>query len=333
MPQTYAGQGQYRVSCNDCGLALLTHGIPTQASAVYRPDGVHELVADRFTWDRNGQRFYSICKTCKAARVARARAGYRARMQAADARAESAPIALTPNLARRFGVEIECISPVSHSALQSALESAGLSGWRVKYDGSLPGGGAEIVGPPLSGEDGIAQVRVACRVLREQGCTVTRQCGLHVHHEIRDVTVTQVKTLARLWSDNQDMIDGLVAPSRRDGRNSYCGRLSDEDLRRLDRCREMSQISSAFATRYRTMNLQKYGRYGTVEIRQHQGTLDAEKIVTWIEFGQAMIEQARCASAFQATRVTQLVENLAHLSDTAGTFLLGRAVRFGAVAI
>lgn len=329
MPQQYAGQGNYRVSCNDCGESHLVHGHPHAGSLIADGQFVGQLVSSRFTYDRNGDRFYSICKACKAARVARARAEWRAR----EASANAAPRATTPNLARRFGVELEVLSPVSHTALSAAIQNAGVTGWRVKYDGSLPGGGAEIVSPVLSGDNGLEQVRTVCRVLRQQGCSVSRACGLHVHHEIRDVTIDQVKALARLWSGNQDVIDGLVAPSRRGGRNTYCGRLSADDLARIDRCDRLERIGTAMTTRYRTLNLACYSRYGTVEIRQHQGTLDAEKVISWIAFGQAMIEQARCSTAFAATRVTDLVTNLTHLDDTAGTFLLGRAVRFAAVAI
>lgn len=339
MPQQYAGQGNYRVSCNDCHVALVTHGYPRRDSVIVDYVGgtgartpavrVSAEIERYFTWDRNGDRFYSICKQCKAARIARRRAEWAAR----EAASEAAPIATTPNTGRRFGIELEVISPISHVALGQKLTDAGLVGWRVKYDGSLSGGGAEIVSPVLQGDDGREQVRKVCRVLRQANCTVNRSCGLHVHHEIRDMTIGQVKGLARLWSDNQDVIDGLVAPSRRGGTNTYCGRLSSHDLASLARCDRLERVSQHVTTRYRTLNLASYGRYGTVEIRQHQGTMDAEKVLTWLAFGQAMIEAARSQTAFRSSRASDLVSNLTTLDDTAGTYLLGRAVRFAAVAI
>jgi hypothetical protein len=311
----------------------VTHGYPSQASAVsdYRLAGeryiqLGDLVSQWFTYDRNGGRFYSICKQCKAARVRAAREQWRNRESVASSTA-------TPNPNRRFGVELEVISPVSHAHLQSELQAAGLTNWRVRYDGSLSGGGAEIVSPILSGDDGHEQVKTACRVLRRNHCTVNRSCGMHVHHEIRDMTIEAVKKLTRLWSDNQDMIDGLVAPSRRRGLNSYCGRLTTDDVARVQRCTALDRLSHTMHTRYKTFNLAAYGRYGTVEIRQHQGTIDAEKVNSWIKFGQALIEQSRCATIFQATTMREMVGELAHLEDTAGTFLLGRAVRFNAVAL
>ena len=45
-------------------------------------------------------------------------------------------------------------------------------------------------------------------------------------------------------------------------------------------------------SRYRKMNLQSFSKYGTVEIRQHQGTLNWLKIVNWMIFTQALVTRS-----------------------------------------
>jgi hypothetical protein len=45
--------------------------------------------------------------------------------------------------------------------------------------------------------------------------------------------------------------------------------------------------------RYRSLNLTAFAQYGTVEVRQHEGTLDSNKILAWVQYGQTVIESAK----------------------------------------
>jgi len=103
----------------------------------------------------------------------------------------------------------------------------------------------------------------------------------------------------------------------------------------VDAATSLSDIRSLYIERWRTLNLTSYGRYGTIEIRQHQGTLDAEKILSWMRFGQAIIDTAKTEpTAGPASSVRSLLDYLGdRLDATARTFLLGRAVEFNAVTV
>lgn len=245
---------------------------------------------------------------------------------------------------RRFGVELELIFPrgVTRERVTAALADAGLTGWRAKYDGSLTGGnGLEVVSPILTGENGEAQIRTATRVLRGLGATPNRSCGMHVHHEARDLTADGFKALARGWKVNQPLIDGLVSPSRRNGANHYCQPLTDGDVQRIESCSTVEQITreGQRISRYKTLNFAALGRYHTVEVRQHQGTCDPEKIISWVKFGQGIVAAAATTDTSAATQQTHgRVRDLlgafgSHLNETARTFLLGRAVEFGSVEV
>ena len=244
---------------------------------------------------------------------------------------------------RRFGVELELIFPrgTSRETVNAALASAGLTGWRAKGDGSLSVGGLEVVSPILQGEDGETQIRTATRVLRGLGARPNRSCGLHVHHECRDLTVEGFGALARGWAANQPIIDGLVSPSRRNGANHYCQPLGATDVSTIANAPNVLELQRRAnrISRYKTLNFSALGRYHTVEVRQHQGTCDAEKIISWVKFGQAIIAAAATTETSAATqsshaRVRDLLGAFGpHLNETARTFLLGRAVEFGAVAV
>lgn len=312
----------YEVRCLGCGTSVHTDE-PYNRNAL-TTDGAPVL--ETFPWYSRGA-FSTRCRVCT--RANRRRANARQRAATATSRALRGL-----GVGRRYGVEFEASYPrgVGRYEISSALSAAGLSGWRVKTDISIRGNGWEVVTPPLSGEEGIEEIKRGLRVLRGLGATVDQSTGTHVHHEIRDLDLAAVKRFARTFANAQNLISGLVAPSRR---NAYYSRtFSPEMAREVEAISELSRIGS-YGTKYRSLNFLPYGRYGTVEIRQHQGTLSGEKIATWIRFGQALIDTAaEGETVAPQTRVRDLLAALgSRLDETARTFLLGRAVEFGAVAV
>lgn len=328
MPITYDYSARsYQVSCSICGTAAHTDS-PNHSDAI-RTDVEGQLVSDTFAWDRSGGRFYSWCRPCTRARA-------RARRAAGTPRRASATMSTgtARGIDRNFGVELELIFPahVNRSQIQSAI-MVGSSDWRVKTDGSLSGNGAgngwEVVSPVLSGEDGMEQIKRVCEAVRALGATVNRTCGLHVHHDVREMTVENIKTAASSWYNARPIVDGLVAPSRREGGSYYCKPLVQNDITRINRVTTLAEMRRISLDRYRTFNLMSYGRYGTIEIRQHQGTFNYEKIRTWILMGQAFMDAAVTGVAPQTSSVRNFVSSLRNLLDeTAATFTLGRALEF-----
>lgn len=230
---------------------------------------------------------------------------------------------------RRFGVEIECVATPNRGRdancerAAQALRDAGLraayegynhrtpqGAWKVVYDVSVTGG-VEVVSPPLSGADGFAEITTAVNALRAAGFRVDRSCGLHVHHEVSDLTGAEIGSLVSFYTGHQSALDSLVAPSRRSTvhaallgpinaveREGLVRRLSaitgDTAAEKITSARSLG-FGDRPAARYRVLNVHSFGNYGTVEFRQHQGTLNARKIEAWVRLGQAVIEAARNA--------------------------------------
>ncbi len=207
----------------------------------------------------------------------------------------------------------------------------------MKSDISIHGRGNqrgwEIVSPPLQGEAGFDALQIATRVLRRLGAEVNSTTGTHVHHDASDLRVSDIKQAARSWFNNQRLIDGLVSPSRRGGPgcSTYCQPLSQNDITRIEQVRDLRGLRSLGSSLRRvTFNLAAYARHGTIEIRQHQGTCDFEKIKSWVLFGQALIDTGRSTTLTTETNIRQLLDNLgANLDATAKTYCLGRALEFG----
>ena len=233
------------------------------------------------------------------------------------------------NLTRTIGVEIETIVPsplrraphgptVIARAITQAFEDAGISQscywegyshttqshWKVVSDGSLDGRGYEVVSPPLNAPAMKAQLIVVCAALQSLGCTIERSTGLHVHHDAADLTAQQIGRAFATYATFQTLFSMMVAPSRRISQwsaplsweritNNGTDKFDNDNRgRRAGDSIEAKIHARVNRTRYAAMNIEAIFVHGTIEFRQHQGTLNAEKIMNWILITQSIIESA-----------------------------------------
>lgn len=210
---------------------------------------------------------------------------------------------------RKFGVEIE-VYGCSRDLVQGALDRGGLSvvslnqhrssgtTWRIVNDSSISPSGFEVVSPILQGEDGIAEVRKVCKILVECGARVNRTTGLHVHTDARDLTIDECKNVARRYTDHVAILDSFFPSSRRQGGTHGGGNVSTEELNSI-RTKEGADC----VHRYRKVNLAALCRHGTLEFRQHSGTINADKVEHWIRFCVAFVEASRAVPSATQTSV------------------------------
>lgn len=225
---------------------------------------------------------------------------------------------------RTFGVEIECAGITCQQAAQ-ALTDAGFparyegynhatrNGWKVVYDASVSnsaGSGVEVVSPILRGEDGIQQVHSVMEALRNAGANVNVSCGIHVHVGVNDLTREQVARALRIYHDNRHAIASILPPSRRNGR--WCATWAEGDVARVEQYAQQGRaLHLAQRGRYRNVNLQSLPRYGTVEFRQHSGSLNGTKVENWVRLLIAMVEAAKQGEFTTTTRsIRVLTESL-----------------------
>ena len=280
-----------------------------------RQDEALRLREAGFSWDHIARSCGFINPNGRPSRSGATRGAERARLRRAIN--GTSILASTTNGvttgARQFGLEIE-FNGVLGTTVISALTAAGINvraenynhstrnHWKLIYDVSVrstgTGGssGHELVSPPLSGEEGERQVRVVLETLRSIGARVDTSCGVHVHHDANDLSGDTIARFIGIYVNRQAEIDQLVSRSRRasTGRaNRYADRWTMNELIAIQRdFRTYGRVVSN-VSRYKTINVQSYSKYGTIEIRQHQGTLNTTKVLAWIAMGQAMIEAAK----------------------------------------
>lgn len=209
---------------------------------------------------------------------------------------------------RRFGIEIEMYAPSTHNAyaVAAAITSAGVlckhesynhetrTWWKIVSDASVNGrpNGMELVSPPLSGTEGFRQVQVVSEVLVRLGCKVDVKCGLHVHLDATDLTVDAWKSIVRTYTKYEAHFDSMMPVSRR--ANTYAKTMSQARLSLLDACPTIRDIAMNvfYGDRFYKVNAQSYLRHGTIEFRQHSGTVEAQKIIPWVRFLMGIVNKA-----------------------------------------
>ncbi len=264
-------------------------------------------------------------------------------------------IKFTPK--RKFGVELEIIVPdrlyeLSYLDETAALLHAGgikarssnyshkasLS-WKVTTDGSLSRGGIELVSPILEGEEGLAEVAKVCAILTSNGYRVDGSCGLHVHIDARDFDTKGLFRVVRQFLAEETNFDRMVDPQRQ--YNTYChSNLSyiptySDGLERLKLAHtkigySASHVARVFGNgRYLKLNIQALWRHHTIEFRQHEGSIDAAKVTSWIRlvglFTDAAIlcknerydDMVKNVSPSTSTR-EQMIEHFANMANRKG---------------
>jgi hypothetical protein len=252
----------------------------------------------------SGGRFVNYCKPCYRLRYNRTNGTQRRDAGTAQGRA--------------FGVELEMTGP-DRRLVMSALLQAGIdvvdryayastngSKWELKYDSSVRGEHLELVSPKLRGEAGLRQLETVCAALNSVGATVDSSAGLHVHHDMRNMDVDQIRTQVVAFVERQDLVWRMVAPSRRD--NHYCGGWASNQVSALLRARNLREIGSVGPRG--NINLHAYPRHGSVEMRCHAGTTNFNKIRAWIHFGQALFAAALASATVSGTDLTQMLVDL-----------------------
>lgn len=241
---------------------------------------------------------------------------------------------------RRFGVEIEFVGCDPVQACR-AIIAAGVAcnaesynhdvraSWKIVPDGSVsvsPGMAydacGELVSPPLSGVEGLEEVRRVLAALVSVGGTVNRTCGLHVHLDGADLSPAMIATVLRRYATFQAGIDAFMPASRRGSR--WADRITPDLIAGVERCADRAALRNVAGRfdRYRAINVAAFARHGTIEFRQHSGSVNGGKVARWVAFALFFV-----AASIAGTVAAPTVATVAPVPTVAGR---GRRPNFAA---
>jgi hypothetical protein len=205
--------------------------------------------------------------------------------------------------------------------------------WKVERDGSVSNGdwGGEVVTPILQGDDGFDAIRKVMAGLRQAGAEVDQSCGMHVHLSVEHMTNGQRAELVQQWYQHHDTFDRFVAKSRTvrgNGRGyEYCRREDDQVVdQQVDRMKRHGNFG--YTDKYRSLNLTPFAKYGTLEVRMHQGTLNSQKARNWIKLLIGFFDTVEKEELSQLSPGLALLGSLADggkISQETAAYLMRRA--------
>lgn len=229
-----------------------------------------------------------------------------------------------PWVNRKFGVEMEmravtvANTSINDQMIRHAITSrtprlnsrvAGYwhsdgSTWDIKTDASC---GFEVASPALelnhAGQN--IEMMSVCEGLKTLTPRVDRQCGLHVHVEVRDYDWQDVQKLMSLWARYEPFFFEMLPPSRRG--NMYCQPIMRHSWNSPSRGRYTPHAIDAMAAqtsatfqragqqieRFSSVNLSNWWRHKRIEFRLHSGTIDYEKIRHWAMLLLAVVQRVK----------------------------------------
>ena len=207
---------------------------------------------------------------------------------------------------RTFGIELEIVHS-NKTKLRKAILRRGIAcsiegynhitrrHWKIVTDASVHGG-YELVSPVLKGAEGLNEVKLVCEALEEVGAIINKTCGFHAHFGTDDFkdTIKVWRNLYINYATLESDIDAFMPPSRRN--NIYCKTLKvsnwKEKMQSAQTLVDLERVITG-RNRYFKLNSQSYWRHGTVEFRQHSGTIEFEKIKNWLMFCARLIELSK----------------------------------------
>lgn len=138
----------------------------------------------------------------------------------------------------------------------------------------------ECVSPVLKSNGGMKSLEKVVKAINDNGGYVNNSCGLHVHIGAAGLSGIQYVNVFKNYQMLESVIDSFMAPSRR----GNCRWACTMSAYNFSHCYNKEQVAREIGTRYCKVNPEAYRAHGTIEFRQHQGTLNIKKIQMWVRF-------------------------------------------------
>lgn len=208
--------------------------------------------------------------------------------------------------------------------------------WNVEWDRTC---GWEITSRILQDQWGFEEVVRACegiqRGARAQGLKVDFMTGTHVHVGWMGRTVREVRRAIELTRLFEPGLASLVSPSRLtafDGSyydtsrpNQFCRPVSavfsTKALARATTTERIWELSERRRARHLTFNVRPIDEIQTVEVRLHNGTIDAPKILLWLSLWQQMLWCATSPRKIPSVPDVTVLRPKGNIVDLAKRFL------------
>jgi hypothetical protein len=148
----------------------------------------------------------------------------------------------------------------------------------------------EFISPVLWGDQGLREITRFCRLASEW--SVNGSCGYHVHLDMTHELWRNLRSIAYAYLRTYPIWSQLVSSRRAD--NRMCGEAGYEysELRMIQSYDDWCYFVGS-RDRFEFVNWRAWFVHKTLEIRLHEGTLNARTITNWIKVHDCFIDAVR----------------------------------------
>lgn len=228
-------------------------------------------------------------------------------------------------VAEIFGKPLNCLSlqpderwplPKQPIGLEFEYENAPLSSWPsitsplwnfflAKEDGSLRDNGLELAyNSPSYGKDISDSLEALSKECKISRWVVNARTGLHVHLDVRDMDQEDLFRLFQIYALFEYILFKFVGDARESSNFCVPWFRCSEQFRAISTLtrtiQENSRAQRTFGdlTRYVALNVASLTKFGSLEFRHMQNTLDFDRIHIWIKLVM-LIKRAALALNFE----------------------------------
>lgn len=187
--------------------------------------------------------------------------------------------------------------------------------WSIKEDGSLRDGGVELVfKKPYLGIFAEKAIDEAYDILLKKDMEVSPRTGIHVHIDIQDMTLRAFKALCLLYALVEEPLFQWVGNYR--DSNNFCMPWyeAEGDIGLISEILQSEKENFSSKTRrvqrYAALNLNAVSKFGSVEFRHLQTTLDKDILLEWVNL---LLSLKKYAVNFKLSHGKDILEKFSSL--------------------
>jgi hypothetical protein len=202
--------------------------------------------------------------------------------------------------------------------------------WGCKTDYSISG--MEFVSPILYGDEGLTEIETLC--VAGRNWQIHRTCGYHVHFDVTNEDWRSLRSIAYAYCKTYALWSRFISDYR--CTNSMCAgpNYSIEDILDIHSAEDWDYFV-AQRDRFEFVNWRAYLVHGTIEVRMHDASLNAEEICNWVKCHARFIDFVSSCSRNDIKDLFScgIEQQFKVLSDIVGNelseYYAERAVQFG----
>lgn len=183
-----------------------------------------------------------------------------------------------------FGLELE---------IEGFRHGGAIDGFNYTEDGSLRDAGKEAITIPTKAKFLEEKLNEFFKQHRITPANYSERCSTHVHMNVQDTTIDQLKTLALLYQTVERLLFAYVGVDRKE--NIFCVPWYQSGLtsRLVEKMSKSADATISKWVKYSALNLLPVRTQGTVEFRHLHGTCDVALILGWVNILSALNKYAK----------------------------------------